>query len=441
MSESQDNIDLQKKKKIVLIGASFDTGNLGVSALAWSSLKLIREKWPNAKITLVGVGRLPDVTTVRFNGQAEPFWTWPVRYSPNILVRHHILGLLILVALCRYFPAIGQRLAPNESTLGVLLRSDLFCDITGGDSFSDIYGLKRLLRGFLLKTVCRLRGKPFVLLPQTYGPFASKISRVLARQVLRNAVVIYSRDNEGVQVVRELISAAAPVRLCPDVAFVLDPVRPDTAQVCQLEALRAAGTQVLGLNISGLLYHGGYSRDNMFGLACDYPALITDILKIFSAMPEWRVLLVSHVLPPSDFAVEDDHVAAENALSSLPIELRERVMMLDRGLDQNETKYCIGLCDFFIGARMHATIAALSQAVPAIGLAYSRKFVGVFATVGVADCVLDLRRMGREEVVRKAKSIFDRRKEISEVLNVALPALKAQIMTIFDVFKNSVNGH
>ncbi|MDX9833890.1 MAG: polysaccharide pyruvyl transferase family protein [Desulfobulbus sp.] len=424
--------------QIVVLGASFGTGNLGVSALAWSTLKLIKTKWPEAGVALLGVGREPNSTSVRLTGNPESLLTCPVRYSLNILARNHILGLLLWVVLCRLFPMLGQRLARKESTLGMLLRSDLFCDITGGDSFSDIYGLKRLLRGFLLKTVCQLTGKPFVLLPQTYGPFAFRISRVLARQVLRNAAVIYSRDSEGVQVVRELISAAAPVRLCPDVAFVLDPIRPDTAQVCQLEALRSEGAQVLGLNISGLLYHGGYSRDNMFGLACDYPALIADMLKMFCAMPVWRVLLVPHVLPSSDFAVEDDQIAAEKALAGLPEELRGRVMVLERGLDQNETKYCIGLCDFFIGARMHATIAALSQAVPAIGLAYSRKFAGVFATAGVPDCVLDLRGMGTEEVMRKAKLLFDRRKTISEVLNATIPPLQAQLMTMFDVFEDSV---
>lgn len=420
-------------QEIVVLGASFHTGNLGVSALAWSTLKLVRTKWPNASIALVGVGRQPSKTFFGLDGKPEPFSTWPVRYCLNVFNRNHILTLWLLVGLCRLVPKLQQRLARGGSTLGVLLRCNLFCDITGGDSFSDLYGLKRFLYVFLLKAVCQLTGKPFVLLPQTYGPFASKISRVLARRVLRNAAVIYSRDSEGVQVVRRLTGAVAPVRLYPDVAFVLDPVRPDSALVRQVEALRAAGKQVLGLNISGLLYHGGYSGENMFGLACDYSVLIADILKVFWAMPEWQVLLVPHVLPTSDFAVEDDSVAAGKALTGLPEELRERVLVLERGLDQNETKYCIGLCDFFIGARMHATIAALSQAVPAIGLAYSSKFYGVFAMAGVPDCVLDLRTMGREQVVQGVRGLFDRRQALRQTLQKTIPSLQRGLLTIFDL--------
>ena len=46
-------------------------------------------------------------------------------------------------------------------------------------------------------------------------------------------------------------------------------------------------------------------------------------------------------------------------------------------------KAVIGQCDFFIGSRMHACIAALSQGVPCVGVAYSMKFAGVFDTVGM----------------------------------------------------------
>lgn len=416
---------------VIVVGASFTTGNLGVSALAWSTLKLVRSHWPNAKIAFVGVGREPSNVSVRLGRETENFSTWPVRYSPNVFIKHHVLTLWLSVSLCNLVPRLLQWFVRGESTLSCLLRCDLICDITGGDSFSDIYGLKRFFRSYLLKNICQLTGKPFFLLPQTYGPFYSYISRILARRVLKNATVIYSRDSEGVRVVRELIGVEAPVRLCPDVAFILEPVRPSSSNVLQVESLRVIGKHVLGLNISGLLYHGGYSRDNMFGLACDYSAVITEILKLFCSMPDWRILLVPHVLPGRNFAVEDDFFAAQMALSGLPNEMQDRVLILERGLDQNETKYSIGLCNFFIGARMHATIAALSQGVPAVGLAYSNKFVGVFATAGVPDCVIDLRSETSEQVIKGVREIFARHQSVRETLQKTIPILQRKLMKIF----------
>ena len=46
---------------------------------------------------------------------------------------------------------------------------------------------------------------------------------------------------------------------------------------------------------------------------------------------------------------------------------------------------------------MHACIAALSQTVPAVAIAYSRKFLGVMETIGVEDIVVDPQCMTADE--------------------------------------------
>lgn len=417
---------------IVILGASFVTGNLGVSALAWSSIKIIRTRWPGARIVLVGVSRNPGLAEIRMDGRDEALLTWPVRYCANLLASHHIARLWLAVALCRLFRLPRLRLAGNNSTLGELLRCTLVCDITGGDSFSDIYGLSRLFRGYLLKRTCQMTGKPFILLPQTYGPFKTALARRLARTILERTATIYSRDQEGIAVVEKLIGPSRKVKLCPDVAFIMEPVRPVTAHIARLEQLKATGQRLIGLNISGLLYHGGYTRDNMFGLACNYPELVREIISLFAGQANVQVLLVPHVLPDSDFAVEDDLVAAQHALQGLPPEFQSKVIVLERGYDQNETKYVIGLCDFFLGARMHATIAALSQGIPAVAMAYSSKFAGVFATAGVADCVLDLRTLTNDQVLHGIMTTYRRREELRAVLAKTVPELKNLLFHMFD---------
>ena len=49
-----------EKLKVCLQGATFDTGNMGVSALAEASVKCIINKWPNADVTLLARGRDAD---------------------------------------------------------------------------------------------------------------------------------------------------------------------------------------------------------------------------------------------------------------------------------------------------------------------------------------------------------------------------------------------
>ncbi len=417
---------------IIIIGASFTTGNLGVSALAWSSIKLIRAKWPVARIVLVGVNRVPGEAKIFMAGKREELLTWPVRFCSNLLVPHHIVRLWLGVVLCRFFPFLKKKLAGNNSTLGVLLHCNLVCDITGGDSFSDIYGLFRLFRGYLLKRVCQMTGKPFILLPQTYGPFETKVARILASTILKKSTKICSRDKEGIIVVEDLIGRWQKVELYPDVAFILEPQRPNSTSVTHLEKLRQEGQQLVGLNISGLLYHGGYTRDNMFGLKCDYRALVKEIVTVFTRLENHHVLLVPHVLPSTDLAVEDDFLAAGLALKELSPETQQKVILLEKGYDQNETKYIIGLCDFFLGARMHATIGAISQGIPAVALAYSRKFKGVFETAGIADCVIDLRNLQNEQILDGVMEIYHRRDQFRAVLEKTVPELQVMLLTMFD---------
>ena len=46
------------------------------------------------------------------------------------------------------------------------------------------------------------------------------------------------------------------------------------------------------------------------------------------------------------------------------------------------------MMDFFAGARMHSTIAAFSTGVPVVPIAYSRKFTGLYHSLGY-DYIID----------------------------------------------------
>ena len=84
--------------------------------------------------------------------------------------------------------------------------------------------------------------------------------------------------------------------------------------------------------------------------------------------------------------------------------------------DPHELKAIIGLCDFFVGSRMHACIAALSQGIPCVGIAYSRKFEGVFSSVGVGDWVIDGRVTGNPEALTRALALYRQRNDVRSEL-------------------------
>ncbi len=331
---------------ICLTGHSTNSDNLGVGALTVAEVDILR-----------GIARrtgLPlAIRVIDWQDSRQPYVG-----GPDI----EILRIR------------GREILDPRKVFRAIRGSDLVIDIGAGDSFADIYGSKRLTRMFLMKYQAHLAGVPYVLAPQTIGPFAKTASRVLARAHIRRCRAVFTRDGLSTRALEEL-GAAEGAMEASDVALRLpyDPPAP-----------RSPGGPVrVGLNPSGLLLNGGYTGGNMFGLKADYPALIDSIIAHFLGMEGVELHLVAHVIS-QDQPVEDDYRACQALAERHP-----GTVLAPRFGSPSEAKSHIAGMDFFMGARMHATIAAFSAGVPVVPMAYSRKFAGLFGTLGynrVVDC-------------------------------------------------------
>jgi polysaccharide pyruvyl transferase WcaK-like protein len=117
-----------------------------------------------------------------------------------------------------------------------------------------------------------------------------------------------------------------------------------------------------------------------------------------------------------------------------------RLFTLQSQYDEREVKHVIAQCDFFIGARMHACIAALSQCVPAAAMAYSDKFIGVLRSVGMQAAVVDLRSLSTDEVLAALGSIYDSREALKSVLRNHVPLVQQTVCDLFNDFSSDFKG-
>ena len=414
---------------ICLLGVNVTVGNLGVRALTHALIEQLLEAYPHASINLVFGDRQPGVLRVAGGQSPRPVRVVNFRLSPKSRPTEHLLAILALAMCYRLLPisAIRRWIRRVSPMLDVLSEADLIGDIRGGDSFSDLYGVKRLVVGTLPIAITRLVGQRYVLLPQTYGPYQTLIGRMIARWTIRGADQVYSRDEEGLGTVRELLGPGGPeggiVQPCPDVALALAPRQARREQIDPPLPPRSSA-QLIGLNVSGLLYIGGYTRDNMFGLRSNYQNMVYKLAVTILERPGTHLLLVPHVLGRES---ETDQAACESLFEELTALFQGRVHVVRGNYDQSEIKHIIGRCDFLYGSRMHACIAALSQGIPAVGIAYSKKFLGVFATVGVADMVLDARELEASDLVEQCMDRLDRAEEIRRRLGEEIPRAQATI--------------
>lgn len=357
--------------RICLIMHATRSDNLGVGALSVSEVEIIREIGRN-------MGHEIEITIVDFKDKREPYIS-----GPDITV----------------VDLDGKMMRSPKGFFAIARRSDLVIDIGGGDSFADIYGPKRLQRMFFLKYLTHFARTPLVMAPQTVGPFSKTSSRLLAKHSMRRCAVVASRDAKSTAAARDL-GCAKVIEAC-DVALRLpyDPPAP-----------RADGGPLkVGINVSGLLMGGGYTGKNEFGLQMDYPGLIRDLITWFQGQAEGcEVHLVPHVIVRSGaMQGEDDYTASEKLAAEFP-----GTVLAPSFTSPSEAKSYIAGMDFFMGARMHACIGAFSAGVPVVPMAYSRKFEGLFGTLGYGYTV-DCTSQSAEDIRAAIEAGFAKRETLA----------------------------
>jgi polysaccharide pyruvyl transferase WcaK-like protein len=278
-----------------------------------------------------------------------------------------------------------------------------------------------------------------VHLPQTYGPFRTSGARFLARLLLRRSSAVIARDRESQRVAQVLAGGRLKVKLSPDVAFALHPeAPPQLLTEPPLSGHPPAG--MIGLNVNGLLFNGGYKGGNEFGLKLDYRAFVPALIRRLLTHTGVDLLLVPHTIaPPGD--PESDNEACRGVRDMLPPDMQSRVRIVTGDYDAHQLKGIIRQCDFFIGSRMHSCIAALSQGVPCAGVAYSMKFAGVFDSVGMGGWVVDGRAADCEQAVSAILDLYEARDAVRENLARSADAARTRLDEVFhEILRDSGSG-
>ncbi|MCV2395815.1 polysaccharide pyruvyl transferase family protein [Actinotalea sp. M2MS4P-6] len=347
--------------------ASDTSPNLGVRALAQGTEALLRRVWPDVEVEHQNFGR-----------GAAPM---PIGRTRS-LVKERVTGRAGLMAWLRGF--------------------DLVVDTRSGDSFADIYGVRRLQRMTAFAELVAQAKVPLVLGPQTVGPFDHPLGRALGRWTLRRTDLVMVRDGESAACAEGL--GRTPDVHTTDVVFALP--QPDVPR-----------DRDVVLNVSGLLWRPGPHVD-----AAAYRRTVTDLLDRLGA--EGRtVTLLAHVL---DSDHPDNDVPAVRELTAA----RGLEAVVPAGLE--EVRETVASATLVIGSRMHACLNALSVGTPAIPLAYSRKFAPLLGELGwgatvdlrtAEDPVADVMRRLTDDLAQQSDAVVDRAQALLRPAEDALRGL------------------
>ncbi|MBV8971163.1 MAG: polysaccharide pyruvyl transferase family protein [Sphingomonadaceae bacterium] len=388
------------RRDIGLLWHSDRSGNLGVGALTVGNIALVRE-------VAAGLGIDPHFVILGFNDAGVP-------YVNDDRVRFEPFSTRSALAFAR--------------TIG---RMDAVLDIGAGDSFTDLYPAKRLAWIVLSKVAAIAQRVPLVFSPQTIGPFtggtaAKRRLGALARWTMRRARAVVVRDDRSRDAVRAMVPGVEPV-YSVDVAFALPwtPLPP------------VPGKRRIGLNVSGLLWRGGYTGRGEFDLGYDYKALMEGVIEALLADDSVSVELIAHVRggpgsPDDDGSLADELKARWPALVRVP----------DFASPSAAKSHIAGL-DALVGARMHACIAAFSSGVAVVPVSYSRKFEGLFGSLGYTRLVphRGMDTAAARALVLDALAVTPRiREEVTAALTHVDARLEAYRAVLRDLFTARVTA-
>ena len=379
-------------KTIILGNATINNGNRGCVALCYCAMYLLDKVIDHGKYKLY----LTD--------SGEKLGTHSISMG-DIIIPYESISIPKYYRLGSLFNSLKNR-RETWQCLKIIKSADLILDIGQGDSFADIYGTDRFKWIDLIHKIARIFNKPYILLPQTIGPFSDDHIKTKAVRSISKSAFVMARDKQSYDYVRKIAPQQENVREYIDIAFFLPFQRKEFV----------AGKIHVGLNISALLWHGGYTGDNQFGLKCDYQKTVYQIIDYFLSKPDVMLHLVPHVVG-SERHVENDYAISFDLCEKYQ---NDRLVLAPLFLSPVDAKSYISGLDFFMGARMHATIAAFSSGVPVVPMAYSRKFNGLFNDTLHYNYVVDMKKMTDTEMLVSIKNAFGNREKLQEMIEERL---------------------
>jgi colanic acid/amylovoran biosynthesis protein len=311
---------------------------------------------------------------------------------------------------------------------------DAVIDVSGF-SYSDSWGVGSFKYAWPWLEYCQVKNKPYIFLPQAWGPFEKYDVAIWAKKLCDAKALIVSRDDES-SMHLAAIQGKEPyaVRQCPDIAF------------CFQGAPRAAGTAMLKkLGVTGERPVVGivpnmrvYERTAGTGAGNQY-------VKLLIALADHCInnLRVDLLLAPNEIKVPGHKGPDDRFLCSIVaahIQKPDHCFTLREYCSSEIVKATLGSIDFLVASRFHSLVFALSQGVPAIALGWSHKYQELLKAFGMENFVVDHVRLDRSEVVSLLETAWQQRDSSSARISQTVSQLKAQVEELFDQVGAIIRG-
>jgi colanic acid/amylovoran biosynthesis protein len=403
----------------MLITGAYCVLNKGDAALRLGGLSSLKQFIPDAEFTIMTP--FPEIDSKIYKDENVVKAIDTPLEAVNVIIRcslwkiiHDYLGFK--------YNFVNKLLDTEE--IDQFLKSVIVIDISG-DSISEVTGFRGTVYHFLHIWLALTLNKPTVVYAQSVGPF--KLTKSLAKFLLNKVDLITLRGKNSYDYLQKIGINKPPVYLTADLAFLMAPASEERIDKI-FSDYRIEGDTFVGVSVSDWIskYHGYRS---------EFVKLMANVVDYVVEELNTIVIFIPHVTgPKKEF---DDRIIAADIYKI--VNNKNKIKLIQDDYTPQEMKGIIGRCNLFIGARMHACIAALSMCVPTINISYHHKSNEIMAMFGLERNVLSAQEINYELLISKINETWTHREEIKEILLSKIDWIKQQAMLNAEIVNKMLN--
>ena len=349
--------------------------------------------------------------------------------EPIVVRNSDSRSILFILKLLLENPELFFTSLASKTTLRQVLaikEADAVIDISGYAYWgSKIGSAQRVLQ---LVNYCRSINKPYIFLPQAWGPFSKgKFSRII-KKVCKNSKLLYARDNVSLDFLKQV--STSPViygEAMPDIAFNFN----SDPKLVGKKILQSKGVPNSGENkIIGIIPNSQILKRT--DKTTEENPYIRMLVNAVNCCTEDFGAVV--VLMPHQIALENDRSQSDTPIC---LSVKEKAMNSERCFIISEDsaatiKSIIGCFDLVISSRFHSLIAGLSQQVPILAIGWSHKYRELLQLFDLEEYCLDYRKLNNQEVLGLLVKAWNEKDNNCQKIKKRLPILKQKIDLMFD---------
>lgn len=303
---------------------------------------------------------------------------------------------------------------------------DIIIDLNT-DSLNEHYGYSLPIFTIINIYLALIVKKPVVTSGASIGIFKSHFMELIVKLVLDNVKIIAAREEMTIQYLKKIGVNKPRICLTADHAFLMQPIDKEKAEELLYNEQIKYNRPLVGISPSELIHRYLFYSIKDKKIKYDkYIELIVELIERLSKKLNATIILIPHSVAPT----EDDRIVSEKIF--MQSKNNNKVFLLKGDYVANELKGIIGLCDIFIGCRMHASIAASSSGVPTVSTAYGHKFNGILGKMlDQEKYIINIENMEYDDLLFKLENtvidLFNNKDAISKELNTKMKFIKEKV--------------